>query len=62
VTQAVDKAAHWGYDTFHRALDEQVVGWIIDNGKTATADDFLTFLRTLYSLPELLARFPNGLP
>ncbi|NMO15797.1 Wall-associated protein precursor [Pyxidicoccus fallax] len=59
VTQAVDKAAHNGYQHWHRQVDEEVVTWLWNN-RTATPAQFEAFLRSIYSRPEMLARFPNG--
>ncbi|MFP2906584.1 Wall-associated protein precursor [Pyxidicoccus sp. 3LFB2] len=59
VSQAVDKAAHNGYQHWHRQVDDEVVQWLADNS-AATAKQFEAFLRTIYSRPEMLARFPNG--
>jgi tRNA A37 N6-isopentenylltransferase MiaA len=59
VTQAVDKAAHNGYQHWHRQVDEEVVNWLSLN-RTATPHQFEAFLRSVYSRPEMLARFPNG--
>lgn len=59
VTRAVDKAAHNGYQHWHRRVDEEVVKWLRDNAK-ATPQEFEAFLRSVYSRPEMLLRFPNG--
>ncbi len=59
VTQAKDMACHSGYKQWHRALDQEVVGWIENNG-SATPQEFENFLQQLYSNPDLIARFPNG--
>jgi hypothetical protein len=59
VTQAIDGAAHRGYQRWHRELDAEVVKWIEDN-PTKNADDFLSFLTNLYQRADIKARFPNG--
>ncbi|MFP2925186.1 Wall-associated protein precursor [Pyxidicoccus sp. 3LG] len=59
VTQAVDKAAHNGYQHWHRQVDEEVLKWLRVN-PTATPQQFEAYLRSIYSRPEMLARFPNG--
>ncbi len=61
VTQAVDEAAHRGYQTWHRELDAEVVKWLGDNSD-ATQDQFETWLRNRYNQPDLRERFPDGLP
>ena len=60
VTQATDRAAHNGYDSFHRNLDAEVVGWIRGN-PNATVQQFENYLRDLYKRPDVATRFPNGL-
>lgn len=60
VTQAADKAAHNGYDTFHRNLDKEVAGWVRSN-PSASQSQFETYLRGVYQRPEVLQKFPNGL-
>jgi len=59
ITQAVDGAAHRGYQRWHRDLDDEVVRWIRSNSDK-NGDDFLAFLRGLYERPDIKARFPNG--
>lgn len=59
VTQAVDKAAHNGYQHWHRQVDKEVVNWLRDY-PTATPQQFEAFLRSVYSRPEMMVRFPNG--
>jgi hypothetical protein len=61
VTRAADKQAHYGYQRWHRELDEEVVRWIEAN-KEATVEQFEKFLRDLYDRPEMKKRFPQGLP
>lgn len=59
VTQAVDGAAHRGYQRWHRDLDDEVVKWI-QNNPNKNGDDFLAYLRELYKRPDLAVRFPDG--
>ncbi len=60
VTRAKDGAAHRGYQDWHRKLDEEIIKWL-DGHKKATPREFEDFLRELYSRPDMLKRFPNGL-
>ena len=61
VTQAIDKAAHKGYETWHRNMEKQVEAWL-DQYKRATPAQFEAYLRDLYRTDkELSWRFPNGL-
>jgi hypothetical protein len=59
VTQAVNRAAHNGYETWHRLLDAEVIEWLSRN-QSATPMEFEAWLRWRYSLPDLIWRFPNG--
>jgi hypothetical protein len=58
-TQAADKAAHRGYQKWHRELDAEVSKWIAEH-PDATKETFENWLRRRYSQPDLKARFPNG--
>jgi hypothetical protein len=58
-SRAVDKAAHNGYEDWHRKLDEEVANWI-GNHKKATPKEFEAWLRWRYSQPDVKARFPQG--
>jgi hypothetical protein len=60
VTRAIDKAAHRGYQKWHRELDNEIAAHIRDN-PSATPDEFERYLQERYAQPDLLARFPNGL-
>lgn len=60
VTQAVDKAAHNGYQTWHIELDKEIASHI-DRNRTLTAAQFEAYLRQRYAEPKLKAAFPNGL-
>ena len=60
VTQAKNKAAHYGYDTPHRASDEVVVNWL-KRRRDATPGQFEKFLQKHYTKPEMKAHFPNGM-
>ena len=59
VTRAVDEAAHLGYQRWHRQLDREVAEWITQN-PSATSNQFESYLRALYSRPDLAVRFPQG--
>ena len=59
VTRAADRAAHNGYQKWHRDVDDEVIGWL-DDFDNATPLEFETFLRRIYSRPEMRARFPHG--
>jgi len=59
VTQAVDEAAHRGYQMWHRALDAEVVDWLA-RCPNATTSQFEQFLGQRYAQPDLVERFPNG--
>jgi hypothetical protein len=61
VTQAVDRAAHWGYPDWHRRLDREVANWIGEK-EAATQAQFERFLYERYNMPDLRMRFPDGLP
>ncbi|MBK9262371.1 MAG: hypothetical protein IPM54_21535 [Polyangiaceae bacterium] len=61
VTQAVDKSAHRGYETWHRQMEEKVIDWLRRFDK-ATPAEFEAYLRDLYKTDKTLDwRFPNGL-
>ena len=61
VTQAVDKAAHNGYQTWHRNYETQVENWL-DQNRKATPAEFEAYLFDLYKTDNALHwRFPNGL-
>jgi hypothetical protein len=59
VVQARDQASHWGYQDWHRKLDETVIRWLREN-PMATVEQFEAFLRQLYLRPDLHHRFPHG--
>lgn len=60
IVQALDLSSHKGYQTRHRAYDDQVVRWLRNN-EAATDEEFLDYLRGLYSTPEMQRRFPQVL-
>jgi GTP-binding protein EngB required for normal cell division len=61
VTQAIDKAAHNGWQKWHQNMERQVVDWL-EQHETATQAQFEKYLRDLYRMDkELAPRFPNGL-
>jgi RHS repeat-associated protein len=57
--QAVDLAAHNGYQKWHRDLDDEIVSWI-RNHENATEDEFLRYLDGVYNRPEIKSRFPGN--
>jgi len=60
VTQAKDKAAHNGYDTFHRQVDAEVADEIRRHPDWTTSD-FESYLQTRYSRNDAVEHFPHGL-
>jgi len=60
VAKAKELADHYGYQRWHRELDDEVVQWIEAHPK-ATPEQFMRWLRWRYSQPDLKARFPEGL-
>lgn len=60
IVQGLDAASHTGYQTWHRAYDDQVIRWLAEH-QTATRNEFLTFLADLYSTDEMRRRFPQAL-
>ena len=60
-TRAIDQAGHQGYSSFFRSVDAEAVAWIQDpKNVAATPEQFLSWLRSRYSQPDLKAIFPNG--
>jgi cytochrome c1 len=59
ITEAVDEAAHRGYQRWHRDVDKEVVRWLGQN-RNVTPKQFESYLRWRYSRPDLRGRFPNG--
>jgi hypothetical protein len=59
-TQAIDDAAHRGYQTWHRELDAEAGQWIRNNPQ-ATPQTFEGWLNGRYNQTDLQQRFPNGL-
>jgi hypothetical protein len=59
VTRAADKAAHNGYQKWHRDIDDEVSRWL-DRYDNVTPEEFEAFLRKIYNRPEMRARFPDG--
>jgi hypothetical protein len=59
VTRAVDKASHYGYQKWHREVDEEVIRWLQQH-PSATSEEFEGLLREIYSRPAMLQRFPHG--
>jgi RHS repeat-associated protein len=59
LVQALDKASHNGYQTWHREYDDQVVEWLKEHDQ-ATIEEFLSFLQGLYSQTDLQQKFPDA--
>lgn len=59
VTQAIDKAAHNGYQKWHIAFDKEVANWI-DANQAVSAKDFEAYLINRYAKSDLKVVFPNG--
>jgi len=59
VAKAKDKESHCGYQEWHRDVDKEVVEWLKREAK-ATPEQFMKFLRQIYSRPKMRERFPNG--
>ena len=61
VTQAINKDAHNGYETWHRNYERQVNNWL-DQHLEATPAEFEAYLTNLYKTDNALNwRFPSGL-
>jgi len=60
VFRAASKAAHKGYQLWHRAVDDVIVNWIRSN-PTAGKTEFINFLRKVYQSPSISAKIPNVL-
>ncbi len=60
VTRAKDKISHWGYQKWHRELDDDIVNWLRGHGE-AEEKQFETFLKKRYRQADLRERFPDGL-
>ena len=58
--EAADKAAHNGYQKWHRDVDDEVIDWLERYSK-ATPEEFEAMLRGIYNRPDMRARFPDGL-
>ena len=59
-TQAATLANHFGYQRWHRRLDQAVAAWLGRN-PAATASQFEDWLRHVYSSGKLARMFPLGL-
>jgi len=59
VARAADKAAHNGYQRWHRDLDTEVIEWL-ESYREATPHQFEAKLREIYNRPDMRARFPHG--
>lgn len=58
IYNALDEAAHNGYQTWHRQYDETVVKWLQTN-QSATPTQFNKYLHKLHQQPWLKNRIPN---
>ena len=58
IFRALDKAAHKGYEKWHREYDAKVVKWLETNPE-ATREDFVKYINKLYQEPDLSQRIPN---
>ncbi|REG36045.1 hypothetical protein ATI61_102419 [Archangium gephyra] len=61
VTRAKDEESHCGYQKWHRDVDKEVIQWL-RRFSEATRKEFESYLREIYSRPEMLKRFPHGYP
>ena len=59
ITQALDKASHTGYQTWHRAYDSEVVDWL-SRHSDATQAEFLQYSIEIYSRDDMSKRFPDA--
>lgn len=60
VTTAVDRAAHKGWQEWHRDYDNETAKFI-EAHPDLTPQQFEAYLSLRYDQPDLAARFPNGL-
>jgi hypothetical protein len=61
LVRASDLASHRGYQTWHRAYDDEIVEWLANpRHAEATQKEFLQFLLKIYSRPDILERFPGA--
>ena len=58
IYNALDDAAHRGYQKWHRQYDEIVVNWL-QNHPSATPAQFNRYLHNLHQQPWLRSRIPN---
>ncbi len=60
-TQAIDDDTHRGYQGWHRSLDEEI-STAVKRHPEWTTQEFEAHPRARYLQPDLLSRFPTGLP
>jgi len=61
VVRALDEASHKGYQTWHRAYDDEVVRWLRDaRNNGAGSHEFLTYLGRIHATPDMSTRFPDA--
>jgi hypothetical protein len=59
--RAWDLASHRGYQTWHRAYDDEILRWLADPANAeAMQKEFLEFLLEIYSRPDMLERFSGA--
>lgn len=58
IYRAADAKAHKGYQTWHRAVDSEVVGWLEIN-PNASPKQFKNFLNEIYSRPGITELIPG---
>ncbi len=59
IVQGLDAASHNGYQSWHRAYDDEIVEWLATN-KEATPAQFLAFMKDLYKQTDMQNRFPDA--
>ena len=60
LSQALDRAAHNGYQAWHREYHDEIVAWLRTH-REASVNDFLNELKSVYSTDEMKHRFPGAL-
>jgi len=56
IVQAMYKYSHYGYEKWHRAIDNYMATWL-SNNQNASANDFWCELYKLYNTHEMIQRF-----
>jgi len=60
IVRAADLPSHYGYQKWHILVDNDAIKWLKDN-PNATREQFINFLREIYSRPEMRTAFPDAL-